>query len=101
MMILTYMHYVHPFLHDILERRRVPHYTFELLRTRQRYFWFLAIPDTTLRFNLGPRPAMKLRRMSLAANYAAGEFIRDSQGVSTKKNNILAWQAKNYTVSFI
>jgi hypothetical protein len=57
-----------PFLHDILERRRVPHYKFEVLRTRQRYLDFLAMPDTTLRFNLGLRPAMRLRRMSLAAN---------------------------------
>jgi len=92
---------VRPFLHDILERRRVPHYTFEVLQTRQRYFCFLAIPDTTLRFNLGLRPAMTLRRMSLAANYVAGVFIRDSQGVSPEKSRITGWQTKNYTVSFI
>src|SRR6266436_2814736 len=55
---------VGPFLHDILERRRVPHYTFKVLRTRQRYFFFLAIPDMTLRFNLAWRPAMRLRRRS-------------------------------------
>ena len=73
------------FLHYILERRRVPHYTFEVLRTRQRYLDFLAIPDTTLRFNLGLRPAMGLRLMSLAANYAPEVFIRDSQGGSAKK----------------
>jgi hypothetical protein len=65
--------------------RGVPHYAFEVLRTRQRHFCFLAIPDTTLRFNRGLRPAMRLRRMSLAANYAAGVFSRDSQGVSPKK----------------
>jgi hypothetical protein len=34
MMILTYMHYFRPFLHDILERRRVPHYAFKVLRAR-------------------------------------------------------------------
>jgi hypothetical protein len=56
------------FLHDILERRRVPHYTFEVLRTRQRYLDFLAMPDATLRVNLGLRPAMRLWRMNLAAN---------------------------------
>jgi hypothetical protein len=39
----------------------------------------------TLRFNLALRPAMRLRRRSSAANYAAGVFIRASQGVSTKK----------------
>jgi hypothetical protein len=43
-------------------------------------------PDTTIRFNLGLRPAMRLRRMSLATNYLV--FIRDSQGVSTKKRYI-------------
>jgi hypothetical protein len=75
---------VRSFLHDVLERRRVPHYTFEVHRMRQRYFGFLAVPDTTLRFNLGLRPAMGLRRMSLAANYAAGVLICDSQGVSRK-----------------
>ena len=76
---------VRPFLHDILERRRVPHYTFEVLRARERYFCFLASPDMTLRCNLSLRPAMRLRRRRLAANYAAGVFIRASQGVSTKK----------------
>jgi hypothetical protein len=103
MLILTYMHHFRPFLHDILETRRVPHYTFEVLRTRQRYFCFLAIPDTTLRFNLGLRPATRLRRMGLAANYLAGVFIRDSQDVSPppKKSRLPAWQTKNYTVSFI
>jgi hypothetical protein len=63
----------------------VPHYTFEVLRTRQGYFDFLAIPDTTLGSNLGLRPAM---RLSLAANYEAGVFIRDSQDVSSKKDCI-------------
>jgi hypothetical protein len=60
--------FVRCFLHDILERRRVPHYTFEVLRTWQRYLDFLAIPDTTLGFNLDLRPAMRPRRQSLAAN---------------------------------
>jgi hypothetical protein len=52
-----------------------------------------------LRFNLGLRPAMGLWRMSLAANYAAGVFIGDSQGVSTKKTAYLL-ALQNYTVSF-
>jgi hypothetical protein len=86
------------FLHDLLERRRVSHYTLEVLRTRQSYL--NAIPDTTLRFNLGLRQAMKLRRMSLAADQAAGGFICDSQGGS-KKPRIPAWHYRNYTVSFI
>jgi hypothetical protein len=55
-----------------------------MLRARQRYFCLLAIPGTTLRFNRGLRPAMGLRRMSLAANHVAGAFFRDSQGVFTK-----------------
>jgi hypothetical protein len=76
---------VRPFLHDILERRRVPHYSFEVLRTRQRYFWFLASPDTTLHFNLILRPAMRL--LSLAANHVALVFICDSQGVPHEKRS--------------
>jgi len=83
-------------LHHILKRRRVPHYTFEVLRTRQRYFDFLATPDATLSFDLGLRPAM---RLSLAANYAAGVFIRDSQGVSSKKDRILLGLVKTILYS--
>jgi hypothetical protein len=92
---------VRPFLHDILERRRVPHYTFKVLRTRQRYFCFLAIPDMTLRFNLALRPAMRLRRRSSAANYAAGVFIRASQGVSTKKTHTSLAYLKLYGIVYI
>ena len=40
-----------------------------------------------LRFNLGLRPAMRLRRRSLTANYAAGVFVRASQGVSHEKTH--------------
>jgi hypothetical protein len=92
---------VRPFLHDILERRRVPHYTFEVLWTRQRYSCSLAILNTTLRFNLDLRPAIGLWRINQVANYTAGVFIRDSQGVSHEKDRINAWaRSRNYTVSF-
>jgi hypothetical protein len=75
-----------PFVHDILKRRRVPHDTFEVLWTRQRYSCFLAIPDATLRFNLDLRPAIGLWRISHVANDTAGMFIRDSQGTSHEKD---------------
>jgi hypothetical protein len=54
-------------------------------RTRQRYFCFLASPETTLRFNLILGPAVRLRLLSLAANYVAVVFICDSQGVPHEK----------------
>jgi hypothetical protein len=76
-----------PFVHDILERRRVPHDTFEVLWTRQRYSCFLAIPDATFGFNLDLRPAIGLWRISQVANDMAGVFIRDSQGASHEPNH--------------
>jgi hypothetical protein len=54
-----------------------------------------------LRFNLGLRPAMGLRRMSLAANYAAGVFIRDSQGVSAKKPHTGLADQELYCIVYI
>ena len=44
---------------------------------------------------------MRQRRMTLAANYAAGVFIRDSQGVSTKKNYTGLAEQKLYCIVYI
>jgi hypothetical protein len=69
-----------------------------MLLTRQRYSNFFAIPVTTLSSNLGLRPAM---RLSLATNYAAGVFIRDSQGVSSKKTAYRLARYKLYCIVYI
>jgi hypothetical protein len=91
-----------PFVHDILERRRVPHDTFEVLWTRQRYSCFLAIPAATFGFNLDLRPAIGLWRISQVANDMAGVFIRDSQGPSHEPNHTCrAAQLKLYCIVYI
>src|SRR5712664_4141120 len=46
-------------------------------------------------------PAMRLRRRSLTANYAAGVFVRDSQGVSTKKTHTGLAYLKLYGIVYI
>jgi hypothetical protein len=63
------------------------HDTFELLRTWQRYFGFLAIPDATLRCDLDLRPAIGLWHISPVANYTVELLARDSHGTSSEKGH--------------